>query len=377
MPPPFDRRLTPGGSQRPSSQPLKRQAMGVDTHIEEPLTDGRSGLVVDIEQADREIVRHGRRPRHDRSPSAAAVGSGGGSSDGALQHVVGRRRFRPERALLLIGAAFVIAVLTKPWPTQPPTILAAPSASQSQPSLMARVAPSEPATAASLATATLRAGFADLCPTFGNRANDAPAGQSPGPGATPVWSKVDWGALTATDRHSAWGFATTVGADGVPGTVDSTPNTSWVGAGARPVYASVPLVCGQNVYAIAVTWPSTVHVSRLSFVYLGEPESPPYLPPAGFEPNAPVTPLPATIVVRTATASNGGSPNPTAARSTAGPARSGEFYIPPVDGSSGIVSKSAAAAWQSHPWSWPYGAYQVTVTSDSGTTNIVLDLMLT
>jgi hypothetical protein len=294
-----------------------------------------------------------------------------------MQHVGGRRRFRPERALLLVGAVFVIAVLTKPWPTNPPTRLAAPSPSQSQPSLITRAAPSEPTTPTSSATGTLRAGFADLCPTFGNVANDAPSGQPPEPGATPVWSNVDWGTLTATDRHSAWGFATTVGADGVPGTVDSTPNTNWVGAGVRPVYASVPLVCGQNVYAIAVTWPSTVHVSRLSFVYLGEPESPPYLPPAGFEPNAPVTPLPVTTVVRTATASNGGSPNPTAALSTAGPARSGEFYIPPVDGSSGIVSKSAAAAWQSHPWSWPYGAYQVTVTSDSGTTNIVLDLMLT
>ena len=40
------------------------------------------------------------------------------------------------------------------------------------------------------------------------------------------------------------------------------------------------------------------------------------------------------------------------------------------------VVMSTASAWRSHPWSWPYGAYQVTVTSDRGTTNIVLDLLL-
>jgi hypothetical protein len=138
----------------------------------------------------------------------------------------------------------------------------------------------------------------------------------------------------------------------------------------------VPLLCGQNVYAIAVTWPVDVHVSRVSFVYLGEPESPSYLPPSGFVPNAQVTPLPAQSVTRTSTAPNGGASVPPVA-TAAGSTWSGEFYIPPVDSSSGIPATSAAAAWNSHPWSWPYGAYQVTVTSDRGTTNIVLDLLLT
>ena len=375
MPPPFDRHPTTGGSQRPSAPTFKRQAngsVGSDTADQQSPTDGRHGLVIDIEPDGREIVRAGRKPRHDRSQDATAVAPGGGrTEDGAMQHLGGRRRLRPERLLLIIGAVFVVAVLTKPWPTQPPTRLASPSPSHSQPSLMARVAPSESNVAPS-ATGTLRAGFADLCPAFGNRANDAPAGQQAMPGATPVWSKVDWGTLTATDRHSAWGFATTVGADGVPGTVDSTPNTNWVGAGAKPVYASVPLVCGQNVYAIAVTWPATVHVSRLSFVYLGEPESPPFLPPSGFVPNAPVKPLPARTVISAPTASNSG-----ASGAAAGSARSGDFYIPPVDASSSAASKSTASAWQSHPWSWPYGAYQVTLTSDRGTIHIVLDLQLT
>jgi hypothetical protein len=138
----------------------------------------------------------------------------------------------------------------------------------------------------------------------------------------------------------------------------------------------VPLVCGQNVYAIAVTWPVNVHVSRVSFVYLGEPESPSYLPPSGFVPNSDVTPLPAQSVTRVSTTPNAdatGSPNP---RTVAGSTWSGEFYVPPVDVASNIPAASTASAWRSHPWSWPYGAYQVTVTSDRGTTNIVLDLLL-
>jgi hypothetical protein len=47
-----------------------------------------------------------------------------------------------------------------------------------------------------------------------------------------------------------------------------------------------------------------------------------------------------------------------------------------VDVASNIPAASTASAWRSHPWSWPYGAYQVTVTSDHGMTNIVLDLLL-
>jgi hypothetical protein len=379
MPGSFDRHLAPGGQQRPSSQTLKRHINIDNEPTYWPPTDGRSGLVVEIEPADHEIVRADRTLRHQRSRDGSAAASGGSQSeDGALQHVGGRRRFRPERALVIIAAVFLVAVLTKPWsilPSPPALPSPSPSSSNPQPSLVAQVAPSTPSVARPSETPTLRAGFADLCPTVGTEANQAPAGNpAASAGATPVWSKIDWNGLTTTDPHSAWGFATT--SDGVPGSADSTPRTSWVGAGIRPVYASVPLLCGQNVYAIAVTWPVDVHVSRVSFVYLGEPESPSYLPPSGFVPNAQVTPLPAQSVTRTSTAPNGGASVPPVA-TAAGSTWSGEFYIPPVDSSSGIPATSAAAAWNSHPWSWPYGAYQVTVTSDRGTTNIVLDLLLT
>ncbi len=352
MPPSYDRRPVPGGSLRPSLQTLKRQAKDGSEANHWPATDGRSSLVVDIEPAGGEIAKQDGKRRDDRSRYGSAAASGGRRDDDAIQHVGGRRRFRPERALLIIGTVFLVAVLTKPW-----SILPSPSPSRQSP-LVAR--PSE--------TSTLRAGIADLCPTFSTTATAPPGGKA-------AWSNVDWSGLTTTDTHSAWGFATT--SDGVPGSADSTPRTSWVGAGARPVYASVPLVCGQNVYAVAVTWPVDVHVSGVSFVYLGEPESPSYLPPPGFEPNAHVTPLPAQSVTRSSTSADGVAPTSPASRSAASSTSSGEFFVPPIDTSSGNAPVSTAAAWRSHPWSWPYGAYQVTVMSDRGTTNIVLDLLLT
>jgi hypothetical protein len=375
MPPSYARRPVPGGSQRPSLQTLKRQAKDGNEANHWPATDGRSGLVVDIGPVGGEIVKPDRKRGHDRSRYGSAEASGGTRDDDAIQHVGGRRRFRPERALLIIGTVFLVAVLTKPWSILPSPSPSRPSPSASQPSRLANVAPSGPSVAQPSETSTLRAGFADLCPTFSTTATDPPGGKpASSAGASAAWSNVDWSGLTTTDTHSAWGFATT--SDGVPGSADSAPRTSWVGAGARPVYASVPLVCGQNVYAVAVTWPVDVHVSGVSFVYLGEPESPSYLPPSGFVPNAHVTPLPAQSVTRSSTSPDGVAPTSPASRSAAGSTWSGEFFVPPMDTSSGNAPASTAAAWQSHPWSWPDGAYQVTVLSDRGTTNIVLDLLL-
>ena len=87
----------------------------------------------------------------------------------------------------------------------------------------------------------------------------------------------------------------------------------------------MPLVEGQtNVYAIAVTWPSDLVVSRVTIVYLGGPEHPVYLPPPAFLPDSQVTPLPAVAVA-----------SPSAAPTIDSTAiRSGEFLIAPTDASS-------------------------------------------
>ena len=57
--------------------------------------------------------------------------------------------------------------------------------------------------------------------------------------------------------------------------------------------------------------------------------------------------------------------------------RSGEFLIPPTAAAPNPANRALAAAWRTSPWLWPYGAYQVTVTSATGTTRVILDLMLT
>jgi hypothetical protein len=157
----------------------------------------------------------------------------------------------------------------------------------------------------------------------------------------------------------------------------ASPTTSWISAGSPPVYADVPLVQGRHAYAIAVTWPSDINVTGLKFMYLGPPRSPPYVPPASFLPNVDVTPLPAE---RVSSASLGTVANPTIPpwfRSVGGAIQSGAFWIPPSEASPTAVSSSIDAAWQSSPWPWPYGTYQVTVTSDKGLKNIILDLLLT
>src|SRR5664280_596220 len=119
------------------------------------------------------------------------------------------------------------------------------------------------------------------------------------------------------------------------------------------------------------------HRYRPKFVYLGPPQSPAYLPPEGFVTDVQVTPLPAESVSMSVVGPAATTTIPPWVRGGGGAIRSGSFWIPPSESSLSALSSSLDAAWQSSPWPWPYGAYQVTVTSASGPTNIILDLLLT
>ena len=335
-------------------------------------------LVVEIDAADTEPVLakakagSGKAARRDRLAQRAVSAS----DDGIFQPVGGRRRFRPELALLVLAVIFVAGALIKPWSATAPLDSPLPIAAVS-PSSSVTTSPS-----AAIADVQPGTSYPDIPPSdyrwpfFGPWSSAAPGvpGSEPGPSAAaPQWSAVDWSILGASDPHAGWGFTAAL----MPGPgANAAPLASWVGAGSPPVYASVPLVQGRYAYAIAVTWPSDVNVTGLKFVYLGPPQSPPYLPPAGFVTNATVTPLPADRV----SSPSVGPAAPTIppwVRTAAGGIRSGAFWIPPSEASTLSLSSSIDAAWQSNPWPWPYGTYQVTVTSDQGSTNIVLDLMLT
>src|SRR5664280_6253 len=343
--------------------------------IEQP-----DGLVVEIEPAEADLVRVGRRPSSDAQRRRPALDAAIDASDeGIPQRVGGRGRVRPEVALVLVAVVFVAGALIKPWPAPAPASSPSPIAAAS-PSSSIAAGPS-----AAIAEAQPAASYPNIppynyrWPFVGPSSSAAPSapGSEVGPvaAATPQWSAVDWSILGSSDPHAGWGFTAALMPS--PDANAASPTTNWVGAGSPPVYAMVPLVQGRYAYAIAVTWPNDVNVTGLKFVYLGPPRSPPYLPPAGFLPNVQVTPLPAE---RVSSPSAGPAAVPTIppwVSSVRGAIQSGAFWIPPSEASPAALSSSIDAAWKSNPWPWPYGAYQVTVTSDSGPTNIVLDLLLT
>ena len=348
-----------------------------------PPAEQPASRVVDIDPLDAGPAIPRPAGRSGLAPRATEPSSRLGIPDAdEIQHIGGRRRLRPEIALLVVGAIFLIGALAKPWPSEPPAASAIAAASPSsspasEPSTSAAAGPTGAIAAVPSAVA-----YPDIppynyrWPFFGSAPSAAASGRPAAPTVAPIptWSAVDWSILTASDTHSGWGFAAAV----MPGTGPNpdAPRTSWFDAGTPPVFATVPLVQGRNVYGLAVTWPSTVHVTAVRFVYLGPPQSPSYLPPAGFLPNVQVTPLPA---LRVASPSAGPAARPTIppwVDPAAGEIRSGQFWIPPSEALRNAISSKLTMAWQSSPWPWPYGTYQVTVTSDTGATNIILDLLL-
>jgi hypothetical protein len=308
------------------------------------------------------------RPVPSATSHGAILGDGWASE---VERVGGRRRLRGEVVMLAAGLVFLAAAMLKPWAGPAPALTASPTAASSPPPEIAAV-PSPAITAAPTRIAYPAIPPYDYRGPYPFRPTASPATPAlPALADLPSsWSAVDWSALSTSDSHADWGFATAEmagRANGLTGPEASSPTTSWVALSSPPIYSAVPLVEGRYVYAIAVTWPSDLVVSRVAIVYLGGPEHPVYLPPPAFLPDSQVTPLPAVSV----------------ASASAAPAidsdaiRSGEFLIPPTDASSTTVPRSIAAAWRSNPWPWPYGAYQVSVTSTHGTRRVVLDLLLT
>lgn len=337
-------------------------------------------------QRPRDVLDAGPRPLEDvyetgevervtiesarRGPRSTRRGTNLGDEwDNGVERVGGRRRLRGEIVLLVAGLAFLAGALLKPWPSPAPALHQSPNPSSSSAAIAAVQSPSTTASPSAVA-------YPDIAP--GNFRGQFPvpaataglAGAQTGEGQTYSWTTVDWSALNAEDEHAGWGFAAAVMAGGPAGLASPSalsPTTTWVTLGSPPVYSAVPLVQTRGVFAIALTWPSNVRVSRVSFLYLGGPQHPAYLPPTRFLPNTLLTPLPAASVASTSSVTG------IAGQSI----RSGEFLIPPITAASSAARHSLAAAWRSSPWPWPYGAYQVTVTSATGTTRVVLELLLT
>jgi hypothetical protein len=310
-----------------------------------------------------ERVTAGSKGRASR-PDLPLGPSLGDSWDGEVERVGGRRRLRGEILLMVAAFIFVAGALLKPWPNQP---LNRHSPRPSSSAAEIAAVPTPAATAGPTAVA-----YPDIQPgnfrgPFPVPADTAAPADAQAHGQFLTWPAVDWSAIALEDRHATWGFGAAVVSSGAPDPTSPgalAPTMSWATLGSPPVYSAIPVVMTQGVYAFAMTWPSDVRVSRISFMYLGGPEHPSYLPPSGFLPNMVVTPLPASSVL----VSSPGKPS--------GQLRSGQFLVAPTSAAWSAVSRPLNTAWRANPWSWPYGAYQVTVTTATSTIRVVLELLL-
>ncbi len=348
------------------------------THRHSAEIDEMDGKVVDLEAVSRDRVRPAKRRRGEPDVPAAAVA---GDAEEAFGRVGGKRRYRPEVVLVVAGLVFVTGALLKPWPapaTAPsPSLIAAATASPSAVGF-----PDAPP-------------WDDRYPFFGPPDTNQPNAQlGIASHFARRWGAIDWSLLSSIDPHLAWGFgaaslpnvaAATASADGL------APAVTWAAAGSASGHSMLNVGPGRRAYALAVTWPIDVNVSSVGFTYLGGPENPDYLAPPGFPAFTQVSPLPAAEVASrsgaVAQTTVGPSAIPTASGPRAGSASgsrvvpgsgptvlSGEFWIPPSEESWPASRGSVPAAWQTLPWPWPNGTYRVTITTQAGTTVVMLDL---
>jgi len=313
------------------------------------------GGVPDAEPLLPELAQPAKRSRTHPQPRGPEPSPRNGLDLGreeAVEPVGGRHRFRPEVVLSIAGVAFVILALLKPWPNALPAL---------QPALIAVATPAAAITAGpSPAESTAVPVFQLGVP------NDL----------VQRWPAVNWSLLRATDPHAGWGvaavFMPSVGV-GPAGPRVISPMSHWVAADPLTSRATVPVVGGQNAYAIAITWPHDLRVSAVTFQFVSGSDFEPWAPPLGFPPYTQVSPLPANQVA-SQPVGTGASPAATSSQQAGNTAiLSGQFWIPPSEASGDALSSSTVpAAWQSLPWPWPNGTYKVTVTSQTGSTTLVL-----
>ncbi len=309
--------------------------------------------------------------------------------DPAPQPVGGRRRFRPEVVLVLAGSVFLVAALLKPWssvtPAHMPVATPAGGSTELATVVPARsVGPVGPVAQVETPAATAwqsPIGWPDV-PQWDYGWPVASASQPPGgseAAADPRWTAVDWTVLGSLDPHDGWGYGTAIMPDLAQLPSSATPPspvTTWVPAG-PPRYTTINVVHGSQIFGLAVTWPHSVEVRSVTVGYIGGPQHPANMPPAGFPAYAQVSPLPAAQVASSAGADTGAiaASSPTQqAVGAAGTLGSGQFWIAPSAVSSGTASASIPSAWRSQPWPWPDGIYTVTITSTAGVTNYLLSL---
>jgi hypothetical protein len=357
--------------------------------VESNPQDSPEGRLVDFPEIQVEPLRTVRR----RSPVNAVVSPGDRGQDRdydetEFQRVGGRRRFRSEVLLVIVGSLFLAVTLLKPWSLGPaaPKSSAAPIGVPTSVSTAVQT-PGPADLAAQVETPTPRAlrspvGWPDVpqwdygwpVPGASQSAQQGGAGAA----ADPRWSAVDWTVLSTIDPHDGWGYGAAMMLDVAQlpsGATTPTPFTSWFAAG-PPRYTTITLGPGLQVFGLAVTWPHDIQVTSVTVGYIGGPDHPANMPPAGFPAYAQVSPLPAAQVASSSPAAAGGGAAATARQAVGASATiwSGQFWIPPSADPSSPASTSVPNAWRSQPWPWPDGIYSIAITSTTGTTSYLLTL---
>jgi hypothetical protein len=321
-------------------------------------TRGSTGRLVEILEAPVERVR---KPSRRQAPP---------DGDSGVQRVGGRHRFRSEILLVLIGLLFLTTALLKPWTAGRPVLVSATPTGNPTAAVTGEVAVAATTTPTPLQSPI---GWPDVPQwDYGWPVPDPTQSPAPGSSATiadPRWAAVDWTVLSTVDPHNGWGYAAAIMPDPAQlpqGATIPPPRTSWAPAG-TPRLTTINVARGNQIFGLAVTWPRTVHVVSVTVGYIGGPQHPANLPPAGFPAFAQVSPLPASQVAA--------SPSAATSRQAVGASGvigSGQFWIPPSGSSLGAAS--LLDAWRSQPWPWPDGIYNVSITTTTGQTSYLLTL---
>jgi hypothetical protein len=365
-------------TQRPSGEE-DRQASVIDD-VEVDRRRARLVLARDLERTARRPSWTPRRESDRRGSVRRAEGVARSPGATELSRLGPRGRLRPEVVALVLGAAFLLAALVKPWPHPASTAVSESAIVVAEASGTYSASAASSASVAPLASpaATQTVDVYQLIPPYDYRPGQWPPPTPAATAAVPVdtrWSHVDWSFLAKLDGHERWGVSALTLPSEAPIGGQPDPVVSWAPEVAPWSPSVIAIPRGSSVFALALTWPSGLKISSVSIDYLGGAGSGPTVDMPVAAPIGRLTPLPGLAIAT--------PPGPAAQSTDAasgapvggdGGLISGTFWLPPSSDLASPTPGPIRSAWQSQPWPWPLGTYRATLASNAGTMIVVVQL---
>lgn len=240
-------------------------------------------------------------------------------------------RMGPEKIVVVLASIFLLLAVAKPWDL----VIGSAQASPTERSAHA---------------------------VINNPSDLAAMGEVPG------WVVVDWTFLADRDDHSDWGFAWAEVPIAASALASLAPEISWTSSDGSIAPVEVSGGSDHQIFALAVTWPSSFDATSVSFEYLGTGSQASPLASPSNGPLASITPLRAELVTTPMPGSTGwGMRNPIV---DTGP-HSGEFLVAPYSPPQGVYTVSLSDAWYGSPWAWQSGDYRIALASASGKKSVM------